>query len=142
MGARMIVSAAVAAQPESHWNARAPLAAVAAFVHPADPTMTRVLSRVVPKALLLAAVLPFTGCATIIGTAVSPITGGVDLCRTTLRPWEWYWSPFVFLGGAIAGPFVAFYNGVNYDPTVFRNMGAYWHGFEEVFRPFHMISKG
>jgi hypothetical protein len=49
--------------------------------------------------------------------------------------------PFAFLGGAISGPFVALYNGVSYDVTVFRNFGAYWYGFGDVFRPFHMISK-
>lgn len=89
--------------------------------------------------LFLAAALSLGGCATIAGTLVSPITGGVDLCRESQC--RWYAAPFVFLGGALAGPFVAFYNGVNYDPSVFRNYGAYWHGFEDVFRPFHMISK-
>ena len=89
--------------------------------------------------LVLAAALPLGGCATIAGTLVSPITGGVDLCRESKC--QWYAAPFVFVGGALAGPFVAFYNGVNYDPSVFRNMGAYWHGFDEVFRPFHMISR-
>ena len=92
-------------------------------------------------AVLLLATVPLGGCATIAGTVVSPITGGVDLCREALHPREWYWMPFVFLGGAVAGPFVAFYNGVNYDPSVFRNFGAYWHGFDEVFRPFHMVAK-
>ena len=89
----------------------------------------------------LAATLPLCSCATLIGTAVSPITGGVDLCRVTMkRPEDWWMSPFVFIGGVIAGPFVAFYNGVNYDPRVFRNFNAYWHGFDEIFQPFHMIS--
>lgn len=92
-------------------------------------------------ALLLAAT-SLTGCATIAGTAVSPITGGVDLCRETLEPRQWYWMPFVFIGGAVAGPFVAFYNGVTYDPTVFRGIGPYWRGFEDVFRPFRMVQKG
>ena len=92
-------------------------------------------------ALLLGSCLSMPSCATIAGTAVSPITGGVDLCREGLRDNQWYWAPFVFVGGAIAGPFVAVYNGVRYDTTVFRNFGAYWHGFEDVFRPFHMVSK-
>jgi hypothetical protein len=96
--------------------------------------------RFVPAALL-ALCLPFGACATIAGTAFSPITGGVDLCREGLQPHQWYWMPFTFIGGAIAGPFVAIYNGVNYDPTVFRNFGAYWYGFDEVFRPFHMVRK-
>jgi len=92
-------------------------------------------------ALLAAASLSFGSCATIAGTAVSPITGGVDLCREGVPQGQWYWMPFAFLGGAISGPFVALYNGVSYDVTVFRNFGAYWHGFGDVFRPFHMISK-
>lgn len=102
--------------------------------------MNRFLARSLPAALA-AGVLSLSGCATIVGTAVSPITGGVDLCRESLSPKEWYWMPFVFIGGAIAGPFVAFYNGVNYDPRVFRNFGAYWHGFDDIFRPFHMVAK-
>lgn len=92
-------------------------------------------------AALLVAACMSTSCATIVGTAVSPITGGVDLCREAVPPKRWYFMPFVFLGGAVAGPFVAFYNGVCYDPTVFRNLGAYWYGFDDVFRPFHMIQK-
>lgn len=102
--------------------------------------MSRSLRRRLRVPLLLAC-LPLASCATIAGTIVSPITGGVDLCREGLEPREWYWMPFVFVGGAIAGPFVAFYNGVNYDPSVFRNAGAYWHGFDDVFRPFHMVAK-
>lgn len=92
-------------------------------------------------AFALALTLSLPSCATIAGTLVSPITGGVDLCREGLRQNQWYWTPFVFVGGAIAGPFVAVYNGVRYDSTVFRNFGAYWHGFEDVFRPFHLVSK-
>ena len=92
-------------------------------------------------AALLAGTLPLSGCATILGTAVSPFTGGVDLCRETLTKKEWYWAPFVFLGGVAAGPFVALYNGINYDVTVFKNFGAYWYEFDEIFRPFHMLYK-
>jgi hypothetical protein len=88
---------------------------------------------------LVLASLVLGGCATIAGTAVSPITGGVDLCREALSPRQWYWMPFVFVGGVVAGPFVAFYNGVNYDPTVLRTFDGYWYGFDEVFRPFHMV---
>lgn len=91
---------------------------------------------------LLAATLSLPSCATILGTAVSPVTGGVDLCRMTLqRPNQWWAAPFVFLGGAVSGPFVALYNGVAYDTRVFRNFGAYWHGFDQIFRPFEMIQK-
>jgi hypothetical protein len=102
--------------------------------------MATQLSRVC-SAVLLSASLLLPSCATIAGTAVSPITGGVDLCREGVPQGQWYWMPFAFLGGAISGPFVALYNGVSYDVTVFRNFGAYWYGFGDVFRPFHMISK-
>ena len=89
---------------------------------------------------LLSGAAPLSGCATIAGTLVSPITGGVDLCTKAVRPHEWYIAPFVFLGGAIAGPFVAMYNGINYDVKVFkRSQAAYWEGFDQVFRPFDMI---
>ncbi len=89
---------------------------------------------------LLAAASSLSGCATIAGTAVSPITGGVDLCVASLRPSEWYYAPFVFLGGAIAGPVVAFYNGVNYDPLIFTDKSdTYWNGFPAVFKPWRMI---
>ena len=81
----------------------------------------------------LSCLLLLPSCATIFGTAVSPITGGVDLCRVGLRNDQWYFMPFVFVGGAVAGPFVAFYNGVNYDPTIFRNFQLYWVDFDDVF---------
>jgi hypothetical protein len=105
--------------------------------------MERIASRRSSFALfaLLALSLPLGSCATIAGTAVSPITGGVDLCREGVPKNQWYWMPFAFVGGAVAGPVVALYNGVAYDTSVFRNFGAYWHGFDGVFRPFHMISK-
>ncbi len=90
---------------------------------------------------LLLPLLPLGSCATIAGTAVSPITGGVDLCRQGVSTDQWYWMPFAFIGGAVAGPFVAVYNGTSYDATVFRNFGAYWHGFDGVFRPFEMVLK-
>ncbi|MCC6782972.1 MAG: hypothetical protein IT457_09020 [Planctomycetes bacterium] len=95
-------------------------------------------------ALALAAVLPLTGCATILGTAVSPITGGVDLTRSFVSDAEKsrLWAvPFVFLGGAIGGPFVAFYNGVNHDASVFKSLGRYWNEFGEVFRPYEMVRR-
>lgn len=96
--------------------------------------------RQVGLALLLSVPAPLGGCATIAGTAVSPITGGVDLCVESLRPNQWYFAPFVFVGGAIAGPFVAFYNGVNYDPKVLTEpFGMYWRGFSQVFRPWRML---
>jgi len=96
------------------------------------------------RCLLVAAALStlsLGSCATIVGTAMSPLTGGVDLCRESLQPKQWWAAPFVWIGGTLAGPFVAFYNGVNYDPTVFRNMSAYWYGFGDIFRPFHMLQR-
>jgi hypothetical protein len=96
------------------------------------------LHRLLPVALLTTS-LSFSSCATIVGTLVSPITGGVDLCRESLRPHEWYWIPFVFVGGVVAGPFVAFYNGVNFDPQVFRSFTGYWNRFDDIFRPFKMV---
>ena len=80
-----------------------------------------------------------SGCATIAGTAVSPLTGGVDLVKQSLRPTQWPLAPFVFLGGMISGPFVALYNGINHDASVFNDFGEYWHDFPEVFRPFEMV---
>src|SRR5262245_43920497 len=34
------------------------------------------------------------GCATIIGTAVSPLTGSVDLCWIAVENNQWYLAPF------------------------------------------------
>ena len=80
------------------------------------------------------------GCGTILGTAVSPITGGVDLVKVSLRPSQWYFALPVFIGGAISGPFVAFYNGVNYDAEIFDTpFNTYWHNFGTLFRPFEKI---
>lgn len=90
-------------------------------------------------AVALLAALPLGSCATIAGTAVSPITGGVDLCRRALRGDQWMWTPFVFVGGAVAGPFVAIYNGLGKDADLFCGWREYWNTFGEVFRPFQMI---
>lgn len=88
---------------------------------------------------LSASALPTAGCATVLGTAFSPVTGGVDLVRRTQTVDTWHlWLP-VFLGGAVAGPFLAIYNGVNHDATVFTSWHSYWVRFDEVFRPFEMI---
>jgi hypothetical protein len=85
---------------------------------------------------LLSLSLSLPSCATIAGTAVSPVTGGVDLCREFVPKEQWYWMPFAFLGGAVAGPFVALYNGVNYDA---KGVYGYWASFSDVFRPFHLL---
>lgn len=82
---------------------------------------------------------PLGGCATIAGTSVSPVTGGVDLIKRTLSRDQWYWVVPVFLGGAVAGPFVAIYNGVNYDVEVFHGFERYWFTFDRVFRPFELV---
>ncbi len=89
--------------------------------------------------MLLLTMLPLTSCATVLGTAVSPITGGVDLARLATRPSQWYLVPVYFVGGAISGPFVAFYNGMSYDPGVFKDFSGYWNEFDSVFRPFEKI---
>lgn len=89
---------------------------------------------------LFALVPTLSGCSTIAGTAVSPLTGGVDLCREALDSSQWYWAPFVWVGGTVGAPFVAFYNGIDLDargltlPTM-----AYWQAFPQVFRPWNMI---
>ena len=89
-------------------------------------------------ALTLLLLAPTTGCATIIGTAVSPITGGVDLALQQYSSSRWYFTPAHFLGGMIAGPFKAFYNGVNYDASIFKSFTAYWRDFDSMFRPFRL----
>ena len=78
-------------------------------------------------ALLVLLTLPMSGCATIAGTVVSPITGGVDLAREYGSSRRWYMAPVYFIGGAIA------------DASVFSNFSSYWHGFDSVFQPFRMI---
>lgn len=101
--------------------------------------MTRPTSCLLRAGLALALLLPTPSCATIVGTAASPITGGVDLCMVSLRPSQWYWTPFVFIGGAVAGPFVAVYNGLNYDAQVFKSFTEYWYDFHKVFQPYRML---
>ena len=94
-----------------------------------------------PKSALLALILCLpttTGCATIMGTAVSPITGGVDLAMMYGSNNKWYMTPVYFLGGVVAGPFKAFYNGVNYDASIFKSFNGYWKDFDSMFRPFRL----
>ena len=92
-----------------------------------------------PALLALFLCLPMTtGCATILGTAVSPITGGVDLAMKYGTERRWYMTPVYFLGGVIAGPFKAFYNGVNYDASIFSSFSSYWNSFDSMFRPFRL----
>lgn len=89
--------------------------------------------------LALLLILPMTtSCATVLGTAVSPITGGVDLAMKYGKPSQWYYVPWYFIGGAIAGPFKAFYNGVNHDASIFSDFDEYWSDFDTMFRPFRM----
>lgn len=107
------------------------------------------MKRALQKTLLLAAVLlpaaSTGGCATILGTAVSPFTGGIDLNRqyykTPSNRSHWYWAPFIFIGGAVAGPFVALYNGVKHDVSIFRGWYPYWRDFGDIFEPFEMINR-
>lgn len=90
--------------------------------------------------VLLSVTLGASSCATIVGTAVSPVTGGVDLVR--LESDHWYYVPFIFVGGAIAGPFVAFYNGISFDTTQ-RHKGhdSYRREFNEIFHPYELLRK-
>lgn len=89
---------------------------------------------------LVAAGASLGGCATVAGTVASPLTGGVDLCVQALRPHQWYLVPFTFIGGTIGGPFVAFYNGINYDATLTTNQNDdYWESFPMIFKPWGMI---
>ena len=58
--------------------------------------------RTIRSLVLLAGLTATTGCATIAGTAFSPITGGVDLVVQTQSQKTWpLWIP-VFVGGAVA----------------------------------------
>lgn len=92
--------------------------------------------------LPLLLILPlWTGCATVTGTLVSPITGGVDLVKEDVPDRAYGWVVPAFLAGAIAGPFVALYNGVQYDAAIFRDWDGYWRNFDEIFRPFETVRK-
>jgi hypothetical protein len=81
------------------------------------------------------------GCATVAGTAVSPITGGVDLTRYHVDSGgSRLWVPFVFIGGAVGGPFAALWNGIAHDLSM-GHLSPYWRDFPEIFRPFEMIDR-
>lgn len=105
----------------------------------------RLSARCLFRALALAPVLWTGGCATVLGTAVSPFTGGIDLnTKFYAEPrhrGQWFWAPFVFVGGAVAGPFVALYNGVQHDVSIFRGWHPYWRDFGEIFEPFERIDR-
>ncbi len=95
--------------------------------------------------LLVAAVglaLSASSCATVAGTAASPLTGGVDALVEGYDDDQWYLSPVLFIGGTLGGPFVAFYNGINFDFARVSSGSEYWHGFDIVFRPYEMLRKG
>ena len=53
-------------------------------------------------------------------------------------PGPWYFTPAWFLGGMVAGPFKAFYNGIHYDASVFADFAGYWRHFDSMFRPFRL----
>jgi hypothetical protein len=112
---------------------------------PEMKTLARALRSASLSVAVLLPALPSGGCATVVGTAVSPFTGGIDLNRQFYKDPEkrgqWYWAPFVFVGGAVAGPFVALYNGVRHDLSIFRAWHPYWRDFGEVFAPFEMIDR-
>ena len=107
--------------------------------------MTNPLKTTLLGLLLLLPVTSTAGCATILGTSLSPITGGVDLARLYMTTDEkhkggkWWLTPFVFVAGAVAGPFVAIYNGANHDASIFKSWYRYWQDIDDVLRPFEMI---
>ncbi len=83
-----------------------------------------------------------SSCATVAGTAVSPLTGAVDAVVMAYDENVWPLTPVIFVGGTIAAPFVAFYNGINYDAANISNNDTYWRGFGRVFRPYEMVYMG
>lgn len=92
----------------------------------------------------LAIAAGLSGCATVAGVAVSPITGGVDLARRHANDGGTKIAvPFVFVGGALAGPFAALWNGLRLDGSYASSEGrrAYWREYPEVFQPFEMIDR-
>lgn len=100
--------------------------------------MRAIRTKLCSLALLFFLAVPTTSCATILGTAVSPITGGVDLAMQQYNSGKVYLTPLWFIGGAVAGPFKAFYNGVNYDASIFKSFNSYWQDFDSIFRPFRL----
>lgn len=86
-----------------------------------------------PSRILLGTLLLGSGgCATILGTVTSPITGGVEFAADNKL------TSFVlpdFVVGALLAPFVAFSNGVAYDATLLQGSG-YCRNFHTIFRPF------
>ncbi|MDF1799456.1 MAG: hypothetical protein P1V81_09795 [Planctomycetota bacterium] len=94
--------------------------------------------------LLAATVLAALGssCATVAGTVASPLTGGVDAIVQGYDDDEMFMAPLLFLGGTLGAPFVAFYNGINYDAAGLGKGALYWDDFDQVFRPYEMLSKG
>jgi hypothetical protein len=79
------------------------------------------------------------GCATIAGSAVSPITCGVDLCRVAGHVDESYVWPTMFVGRAIARPFIGRCIGVYYDMTAKEGLRGYARGCKQVFRQSQMV---
>ncbi len=80
-----------------------------------------------------------SGCSTILGTAASPVTGGVDLAAKATDNNLLLTVPG-FAAGAVAAPFVAIYNGAAHDARIFYSWDYYWRHFPDVFRPYRMIA--
>lgn len=102
--------------------------------------LARVLATACPTVLLLGV----TSCSTVAGVVVSPITGGVDLTRQHLdQGGTKIGAPFACIGGVIAGPFAALWNGLRLDGGyVFGGKAeSYWPTVPEVFQPFEMLSR-
>lgn len=91
-------------------------------------------------ALCLAALAP--SCATVAGTIASPLTGGVDAVVQGYDDDVALLAPLLFIGGTIGAPFVAFYNGINYDAAGIGKGTQYWNDFDLVFRPYEMLRMG
>jgi hypothetical protein len=81
--------------------------------------------------------MPCSSCATILGVAVSPVTGTVDLCCIALDHQRWYLAPLAPLGGVILGPFWALANGYYYDWNYKREWGR---DFVRVLQPFTSVA--
>jgi len=76
-----------------------------------------------------------SGCATVLGTALSPLTGPADLSWIAIENGEWYLLPLTIVAGIGLGPIWGIGNGVMYDYN-YRGR-AYWgDDFSRVFFPF------
>lgn len=92
-------------------------------------------------ALALTLSMASTGCSTLAGTIASPLTGGVDAVLTHADHGPWVRKPVAFVLGTAVAPFVAFYNGINYDASHLASSSGYWLKFDDSFRPYGTLEK-